>query len=85
MGCLPPIRIISVVFIKRSYLFSLVLLFNTLANGKGCFKVLFHTMFVNVYHHMLLCGCLAHMVRRVNTTCAEGKIHHDIRMTGDEL
>ena len=31
------------------------------------------------------CRCLAHMVRRVNTTCAEGKIHHDIRMTGDEL
>ena len=31
------------------------------------------------------CRCLAHMVRRVNTTCAEGKIHYDIRMIGDEL
>ena len=67
-----PIRIISVVSIKRSYWLSLVLLFNTLANGKGCFKVLFHTIFVNVYHHLLWCGCLAHMVRRLNTTCAEG-------------
>ena len=25
------------------------------------------------------------MVRRVNTTCAKGKIHHDIRMTGDDI
>ena len=67
-----PIRIISAVFIERSYLFSLVLAFYTLASGKGCFKVLFHTMFVNVYHHFLWCGCLAHVVRMVNTTCAEG-------------
>ena len=84
-GLFAPIRIISAVFIKRSYLFSLVLLFNTLANGKGCFKVLFHTIFVNVYHHLLLCWYSAHVVRMLSTYGAEGKIHHDIRMTGDEL
>ena len=84
-GLFAPIRIISAVFIERSYLFSLVLAFYTLASGKGCFKVLFHTMFVNVYHHFLWCGCLAHVVRMVNTTCAEGALPYDIRMTGDEL
>ena len=54
-GLFDPIRIISVVFIERSYLFSLVLAFYSLANEIGCFKVLFHTMFVNVYHHLLWC------------------------------
>jgi len=29
--------------------------------------VLIHTMFVNVYHHLLLCGCSAHVVRMLST------------------
>ena len=67
-----PIRIISVVSIKRSYWLSLVLFFNTLANGKGCFKVLFHTIFVNVYHHLLWCCYSAHVVQVLSTYGAEG-------------
>ena len=49
-----------------------VLHFNTFANEIGCFKVLFHIMFVNVYHHLQWCWYSAHVVRRVNTYGAEG-------------
>ena len=71
-GLFAPIKIISVVLIERIYLFSLVLAFYTLANGKGCFKVLFHTIFVNVYHHLLRCGYSAHVVLVLSTYGAEG-------------
>ena len=94
-GLFAPIRIISVVLIERSYLFSLVLAFYTLIlllREKDVLRSYFIQclwMFTIICCcadtlHMW-CRCLAHMVRRVNTTCAEGKIHHDIRMTGDEL
>lgn len=33
----------------------------------------------------MLCGGLAHVVLMLSTCGAEGKIHYDIRMTGDEL
>ena len=71
-GLFDSIRIISVVSIERNYLFSLVLVFYSLANGIGYLMVLIHTMFVNVYHHLLWCCYSAHVVRRVSTYGGEG-------------
>ena len=71
-GLFNSIRITSVIFMERSYLFSLVVAFYSLANRIGCFMVLIHTMFVNVYHHLLLCGYSAHVVRMLSTYGAEG-------------
>ena len=84
-GLFTPNRTISVAFLIRSYLFCLGLLFNIIANGKGHSGVLFHRIFVNVYHHLLCCGCLAHVVRMLSTYGADGYLHYDIRMTGDGL
>ena len=71
-GLFNSIRITSVIFMERSYLFSLVVAFYSLANRIGYFMVLIHTMFVNVYYHLLLCGYSAHVVLVLSTYGAEG-------------